>query len=263
MRITSLASGSKGNCYYIETAGARVLIDCGISLKQVEERLQSINVSASSIQYILITHEHSDHIAGIENFYKKYKPKIYCNYLSTEKIETMKPLLMGNITTFNNEQLKIGDIVVEPIEVSHDSVFCTSYKLTCGNASVCVLTDLGEVDSRIIEKVRGCKVIYLESNHDEYMLKNCHYPSIIKSRIASRNGHLSNTQAGECMVKLLNFGTRHFVLSHISQNSNTYEQAYITIANILVNNGINPQNDVVIRFAHQDRVSNNFNIGEV
>ena len=73
MRITSLASGSKGNCYYIETAGARVLIDCGISLKQVEERLQSINVSASSIQYILITHEHSDHIAGIENFYKKYK----------------------------------------------------------------------------------------------------------------------------------------------------------------------------------------------
>ena len=258
----SLASGSKGNCYYVETNDISLLVDCGLSLKQTEERLKSIGVSPDKISHILISHEHSDHVKGLEVFYNKYKPTIYCNHISAEKLKEMYPKIADSIYTFNNEDLFINNIVVHPIVVSHDSVCCTAYKLVCGRASACVLTDLGFVDNDIIETVGGCKVVYIESNHDELMLKNCKYPAIIKKRIAGNNGHLSNTQAAHAIIELTKRGTTHFVLSHISENSNTYEKAYITIAEILKNYGIDVDKDIIIRFAHQYRAGNNFLLSE-
>ena len=262
MRVLSLASGSKGNCYYVEAADAHVLVDCGLSLKMTEERLRSAGVDPSVIDCVVISHEHSDHVKGLPAFFKKHKPKIFCNYISAEKIEGLYPELKGNISTFDNEKLFWNGLEIEPIEVSHDSTFCTSFKLSVGQAAISIVTDLGFVDSGILNVISGSKVIFLESNHDEHMLKTCAYPSIVKSRIAGRTGHLSNSQAGNAMVELFRNGTTHFVLSHISENSNTYEKAYITIANILSSNGIDPEKDVVIRFAHQHRIGNNFLLGE-
>jgi len=262
LRIVSLASGSKGNCYYIETNETSLLVDCGLSLKQTESRLFSIGVDPNKIKYILVTHEHIDHTKGLEVFYNKYKPQIYCNYYSAEKIVNQFKKLDGKITTFDNEELFLKDIQVSPIVVSHDSVYCTAFKITKGKAQACILTDLGFVDNNILEFVSGSKVVYIESNHDEYMLKNCKYPAIVKSRIAGNNGHLSNRQAAFAILALRRLGTTHFVLSHISENSNTYEKAYITIAEILKENGIDIDKDVIIRFAHQHKPGNNFLLSE-
>ena len=262
LKIISLASGSKGNSYFVKSGNTRILVDCGLNYKQLKERLESINEVPESINYILISHEHSDHISGLDVFYKKHSPQIYTNYMSAEVIEKNKPLLASKIHTFNNEIIKLGDFEVFPIPVSHDSVSCTAFTLSDGKDKVAIVTDLGYIDSKILECISGSKVVYIESNHDEVMLKNCQYPYIIKQRIAGSHGHLSNSEAGNAIVKLYNAGTKFFVLSHISENSNTYEKAYITIANILAENGINPDNDLTIRFAHQHRVGNNFILGE-
>ena len=262
MKIVSLASGSKGNSYFIKAGNTRVLIDCGISYKQLTERLLDIGETPNEINGVVLSHEHSDHVAGLESLFKKHGTKIYSNYLSAGAIIKSKPNLDGHIITFDNEVFKVGDILFTPISVSHDSVYCTAFRVDYEGNSVSVMTDLGFIDNSIIEKLAGCKVIYLESNHDERMLAECKYPYIIKKRIRSDSGHLSNTQAGNAIIKLYHQGTKFFVLSHISENSNTYEKAYITIANILLDSGINPDHDLTIRFAHQHRVGNNFILGD-
>jgi len=262
VKVVSLASGSKGNSYFLYAGNTRILVDCGLSYTQIEQRLSAINESPSNIDYILISHEHSDHTAGLEVFFKKHKTPIYSNFLSASAIEKVKTSLENNIFTFDNEILKLGDIEVKPITVSHDSVCCTAFRISYLDNAIAIVTDLGFIDENIIEQISGCKVIYIESNHDEKMLSMCKYPYIIKKRIAGNNGHLSNIQAAHAIVKLYLNGTKFFVLSHISENSNTYEKAYVTIANVLLESGIDPDHDVTIRFAHQHRVGNNFILGE-
>lgn len=262
MKIVSLASGSKGNCYFIKSGDTRILVDCGISYKQLVERLQAIGEIPETIDYILISHEHSDHTIGLEGVLKKHKPKVYVNSLSAEYIIKNKPALKDFVFSFDRETMKLGDMEVLPIPVSHDSLFCTAFKISCGDDSVAVVTDLGFIDDNILSSIQGSKVVYIESNHDENMLMNCKYPYIIKKRILSDNGHLSNRSAAYAIAKLFSAGTKHFVLSHISENSNTYEKAYVTIANILLEEGIDPDKDLTIRFAHQHRVGNKYILGE-
>ena len=262
MRIVSLASGSKGNCYFVEAGETRLLVDCGLALKVLEERLKQINVSPESIKAIIVSHEHNDHIKGLDVFFNKYHPQIYCNFLSAERIISLKPVLNGNISYLENDLVIIGELTINLISLSHDSVYCNGFRFNYKNASAAIITDLGYIDERIINVLKGSKVVYIESNHDEQMLVECKYPSILKARIKSNTGHLSNRQAGQAIAKLYAFGTKHFVLSHISENSNTYERAYITIANILSDNNIDVDNDVVIRFAHQYKIGNNFILGD-
>lgn len=262
MKIVSLASGSKGNSYFVKAGNTRILVDCGLSCKQIEERLANIDENPENIDYILISHEHRDHTSGLEVFFKKYRKQIYVNHLSADVLSKHSNWLDGNMKTFDNEVIKLGDALVTPIPVSHDSVSCTAFKIEHDSGIVSIVTDLGFINDSIIDKIKDSKVIYIESNHDEKMLANCSYPYIIKKRIKSDSGHLSNTQAGNAIVSLYNNGVKFFVLSHISENSNTYEKAYVTIANILADNNINPDSDVTIRFAHQYKVGNKFLLGE-
>ena len=262
MRIVSLSSGSSGNVFYIKAGETRLLVDCGLTCKQIEERLACIGERLENINYIVISHEHNDHIGGLEVVYKKYHIPIYANYLSAEVIERHSSWLEGNINTFDNEVMKLGDLTVTPIPVSHDSVSCNAFKIEYKEDVVSIVTDLGYIDDGIIDKIKTSKVVYIESNHDETMLANCKYPYIIKKRIRSDRGHLSNTQAGNAIVQLFNYGVKFFVLSHISANSNTYEKAYFTISRILSSYGISVDTDLTIRFAHQGKVGNNFILGE-
>ena len=261
LRVVNLASGSKGNSYFVSAGNTKILIDCGISYKQLTERLSEIGESPSNIDYILISHEHSDHTAGLETFCKKHNTRVYVNHLSAEYIAKNKPSIAEFLQSFDREVMSLGEFLVYPIPVSHDSVFCTAFKIECEDGSVSIVTDLGFVDENILGAVAGSKVVYIESNHDENMLMNCKYPYIIKKRILSDHGHLSNRAAANAISRLYNFGTKYFVLSHISENSNTYEKAYVTIANILLNDGIDPDKDLTIRFAHQHKVGNNFILG--
>ena len=263
MRVVSLASGSKGNCYFVEAGKTRLIVDCGLALRVLEDRLKQINVAPESIGFVVVSHEHNDHIKGLDAFYKKYKPQVFCNFLSAERIISQKPVLNGNINFLSDEKLVIdNDLVIDLIPLSHDSVYCNGFRLNYKTTSVSIITDLGYVDEKVIDAVKGSKLVYIESNHDEKMLLECKYPPILKARIKSNTGHLSNRQAGQAIAKLYAFGTKHFVLSHISENSNTYERAYITIANILSESGVDVDKDIVIRFAHQHKVGNSFLLGD-
>lgn len=251
MRVCNLASGSKGNCTYIESDNARLLIDMGVSAKYVVDNLAELNVAPESIDAILITHEHSDHIKGVTNFAKKYGIQILC-------AEVLKEVLInqligcGNLIKAYSNEFEIGDLRIVPFPLSHDSVACFGYKIIDGDASVCLATDLGYCPDTVFKAIKSSTVVFLEANYDPEMLFACKYPPFLKKRIMSNSGHLSNRDCALVAEKLAYSGTRQIVLSHISENSNTQFLAYTTVKNYLESKGIVIGQNIRLDVAHQN-----------
>ena len=251
MRVCNLASGSKGNCTYVETENARVLVDVGVSAKYVIDNLNEINVLPESIDAILITHEHSDHIKGVANFARKYNVKILC-------AETLKEVLATQLQGCDNliksyvGGFEIADLKVIPFPLSHDSVACFGYKFIDGDASVSLATDLGYCSESVFKIIKSSAVVFLESNYDPEMLFACKYPPFLKKRIMGKQGHLSNTDCALLAEKLAYSGTRQIVLSHISENSNTQFLAYTTVKNYLESKGIFVGQNIRLDVANQN-----------
>ena len=220
MRVCNLASGSKGNCTYVESDGARLLVDIGVTAKYVVDNLTELNVDPSTIDAILITHEHSDHIKGVQIFAKKYSIKIFCAEVLkeclTNQLVGCEHLICGYSTEFY-----VGDLRVIPFPVSHDSVACFGYRIIDGDASVSLVTDLGFCPEAVFKMIKSSARVYLEANYDPEMLFACSYPPFLKKRIMGNSGHLSNKDCALIAEKLAYSGTRQIVLSHISENSNT------------------------------------------
>lgn len=237
MRVCNFSSGSKGNCTYIEGEDAGVLIDIGVNAKYVEDCLKELDVKPESIQAILVTHEHSDHIKGILTFAKRYSTKILCAEVLKECLSTQ---LMGceHLIEGYSADFFIGSLHVIPIPLSHDSCACFGYRVTEDDASVSVVTDLGFCPDSVFNAVKSSAVVYLESNYDSEMLFACSYPPFLKKRIMGNKGHLSNHDCAKVAEKLAYTGTRQIVLSHISENSNTPFLAYSTVKNYLESKGI-------------------------
>ena len=149
-----------------------------------------------------------------------------------------------------------------PFDLPHDSVNCLGYSIEYKNNKVSFVTDLGFMPEIALKIVKGSALVYIESNHDKKMLRDCHYPYIIKQRIMGDNGHLSNEQAAKIITILAEYGTKHFVLSHISENSNTLDKAYVTNAKALSDAGFILEKDVFLRYSRQDRPGNNYKFGE-
>ena len=237
MRVCNLASGSKGNCTYVECDTAKILIDIGVTAKYVVDNLNELNVAPEEIDAVLITHEHSDHIKGVMAFAKKYSTRIYC-------AEVLKECLVGQlmgcehlIQTYSGD-FNIGEMHIIPFPVSHDSVACFGYRIVEGNASVSMVTDLGHCPENVFRMIKSSAIVYLEANYDPEMLFACNYPPFLKKRIMSNNGHLSNKDCAVVAEKLAYSGTRQIVLSHISENSNTQFLAYTTVKNYLESKGV-------------------------
>ncbi len=237
MRVCNLASGSKGNCTYVESDGARVLIDIGVSPKYVETCLSEMGINPSDIGAILITHEHSDHIKGVASFAKKYNVDIWC-------AEVLRGCLYSQLTgcgdllkTYSSD-FNIEDLHVVPFPLSHDSVACFGYKLIEGDASVSVVTDLGYCPESVFKIIQASAIVYLEANYDPEMLFACNYPPFLKKRIMGNCGHMSNKDCAYVAERLAYSGTRQIVLSHISENSNTQFLAYTTVKNYLESKGV-------------------------
>lgn len=263
MRVINLGSGSKGNSSFIQAGGFRILLDIGFTVKETERRLELINEKAEDIDAILITHEHSDHIKGFVNFLKKYKARGYAHASVIEEIKDAIPEeIKDKISIINDYSFGLADIRVTPFVLPHDSSSCMGYMFEYKGKKVSFATDLGYLPRQAFELIRGSALVYIESNHDKKMLMNCQYPYIIKKRIAGDSGHLSNEQASQIVVDLARFGTKYFVLSHISENSNTLEQAYVTNARALEDAGYQLEKDIFIRYSRQDRPGNNFYFGE-
>ena len=265
MRIVNLASGSKANSTFVSFGETKILIDVGLSEKKLRESLTEIGESLENISAVLITHEHVDHIKGLKMLVKHTNINFFL-HKELAKSSAVSDIIFkdGCLRTFENIRFNVGDFEIEPIEISHDAVRPVAFMLNVhkSNVKVAFMTDLGVVSERIKTIIKGVKIIFLESNYDEDMIDGGPYPYVVKQRIKGEKGHLSNAQSLELAKFLYENGTKCFVLSHISQNNNTYEKAYVNFASYFESQGLVIGRDVKLKVSFQEKHGNNFLIYE-
>lgn len=226
-----------GNCLYVESDNTKLLIDAGVSLKKIEKGLDTINVSPSSIDGILVTHEHSDHIQSLGNLSKKFNLPVFAN---SETFDAM-PKQTDKISTENINKFKIkqkfsiNDIEITPFAIPHDAANPCGFNISCDDDKISIATDIGHMTNEILKQLEGSKFVLLESNYDTEVLKLSKYPFSLKQRIAGPNGHLSNEMASKVINYLLHDNLKTAMLGHLSKESNFPELAYQTVVNELIN----------------------------
>lgn len=240
MKVCTIASSSKGNCVLVYNETTKILIDIGITLSELEEKLNMLGISPHEITAILNTHEHIDHTKNIGAFMRKYGTPLYCHIDGYERLVTkLGKVNYSLITRFNDMPFEIDDMVVRAFKLPHDAISCVGYTIAEDNKRVSIVTDLGHYDDEIISNIIGSRLVILESNHDEKMLmNNPKYPVSLKHRILGKSGHLSNKLASQVALKLVGTGTRQILLAHLSEENNTPELAYNTVCSYLYNYGI-------------------------
>ena len=261
MKTASIASGSKGNCVYIESKLARILIDCGLSLTNTEKRLSSIDVSPDSIDAIFLTHEHVDHLGGVKYFLKKHRnTKIFIpSFVKNYAIKGIMDLPEGQIVWYSSSEFFFKDITVSSFILPHDSKFCVGYTLSFSGKKISYATDLGFVSQDTLDALSKSDILYLESNHDENMLKqNPRYPIATKKRILGPNGHISNLSCAVALVSLVTTGVKQVILCHLSEENNSPEMAYKTVKLFLAQHGIEEGKNVCVDVAFQHKVGTVF-----
>lgn len=238
MKVINLSSGSEGNLTYIETQNVRILVDAGLSCKDIQSKLSMLGVDGSMIDAIVVTHEHIDHVKGVDVFSRKFDTPIYAHNDVWATLYDKLPKVTERNKKIFTEDFEIGGLLVCPVEVPHD-VKCFGFSFIENEKKISILTDLGHTNERILKSVQGSQLIYLEANHDLSMLKNSEkYPLSLKMRIAGKNGHLSNDASAEFIEKLVYSGTKQIVLSHLSRENNTPELAYNYISSKLYDKGL-------------------------
>jgi phosphoribosyl 1,2-cyclic phosphodiesterase len=259
----SLASGSKGNSQYVATNDTGLLVDAGMSGKYIENALGKIDRNFDKIQALLVTHEHSDHIAGIGVLMRRYKLPLYVNEKTWEamknkigKIDISKVNIIENNVCFN-----VGNIIVNSYSISHDANDPIGYIFEYKNKKISLATDLGYVSEEIIEKIKDTDLLFIESNHDTEMLKAGRYPYYLKRRVLSMEGHLSNDEAGRVAKEVTRFGrVKYILLAHLSNENNFPELAFETVKTILKGGNIEVGKDVDLEMTHREDISKLFSV---
>lgn len=234
----SLYSGSSGNCLFIETENTKLLIDAGVSLKKIEEGLNKVNVEPSSLNGILVTHEHSDHIKSLGSLSKKFDIPVFANQKTFDAMpKQVEKISDKNIHKFNvNEKFCINDIEINPFSIHHDAANPCGFNFFSQNKKISIATDIGHMDKAILEKLENSVFLLLEANYDPEVLKYTKYPFVLKQRIAGPNGHLPNEMAGKVINYLSNSGLKTAMLGHLSKESNFPALAYQTVIDELISN---------------------------
>jgi phosphoribosyl 1,2-cyclic phosphodiesterase len=249
VKLTILGSGSSGNCAYVETPEARILVDAGFSPRQIRTRLASIGRTPENLTAILITHEHSDHIAGLLGIADKYHIPVYCNRdtqdatiwtfknkwskktnLGLETADTFKSKINWQLFT-TGAGFEIADVLIETFSIPHDAQDPVGFLLRTASGNIGFATDLGHTTKLVLDRIRHANVLVLESNHDVKMLQECPrraWP--LKQRILGRHGHLSNVAAAEAAAQIMSAGLRHLYLAHLSRECNKPELAQHVMA---------------------------------
>lgn len=227
VRLTILGSGSAGNCAYVETDETRILIDAGLSGRQIRKRLATIGRAPENLSGILITHEHSDHIQGLGLLAQRLNVPVYCNRDTGEALQRQFDTRFNCRLFSTGSKFELGDILVETFTVPHDAQDPVGFLLHTSSGRIGILTDLGHATKLAIERVRTANVLLLETNHDVKMLQDCpHRPWSLKQRILSRHGHLSNEAAADAMEQFVSADLRHLYLGHLSRECNKPELAH-------------------------------------
>jgi phosphoribosyl 1,2-cyclic phosphodiesterase len=230
VRLTILGSGSGGNCAFLETNQTRILIDAGFSGRQIRERLAQIARTPESLQAILITHEHTDHIQGLATLSAKLKVPVYCNRFTLEAIQRQIEVPFPCHIFSTGSAFEVGDVLVETFPIPHDAQDPVGFLLRAGGANLGFLTDLGHATKLVVERVRCANVLVLETNHDVKLLQDDpHRPWSVKQRILSRHGHLSNEAAAEVAQNIVSSDLSHVYLGHLSKECNRPELALAAV----------------------------------
>jgi len=222
MEAVALASGSSGNCFYVSNSKKSVLVDVGISCRQIEERLAKIGKKASKIDGIFITHEHGDHVKGADVLARKYNIPIYGTKKTLARGLCQDKDLLNPIK--NDETVKLGKMQVEAFSKCHDGGDPVSYSLF-NDKRVSVITDVGHCCQNVIDMVSNSRILFLESNHSLDMLESGNYPYHVKRRVKSDKGHLSNYNSALCVLEHGDRKLKNIILSHLSENNNRPEIA--------------------------------------
>ncbi len=247
LKICSFASGSNGNCIYAASETTLIIIDAGICVKRIKEGLSA--VGAFGELNVLITHTHSDHVAHLRRVAATLKPNIYVHY---SIFGVIKDMLDGYTKLFPFDgDFYVGDITVSPFALSHD-VPCVGFSLIHQGKKASVLTDTGIITQENFESIAGSQAVFIESNHDEDMLRaNPRYAYTLKRRILSNRGHLSNTTCAAAAVRCVKDGASNIVLCHLSRENNSPSLALETTENAVAAAGLRAR----LYVAFQDKMS--------
>lgn len=222
MQYISFSSGSSGNCALVRTGSAALLVDAGLSMRRTKAYLAALGLSLGDLSGILITHEHSDHVGGLQMLTKYYRLLVYASGGTARALlrsgrcpeDCLHPLAAG-------EALALGGLRVLGFDTPHDAAEPFGYRLEDGGGALAVLTDLGCLTRQVLMGAAGCRAAVVEANHDEAMLRCGPYPYSLKQRILGNRGHLSNETGAELAYRLAEAGAGEIILAHLSRENNT------------------------------------------
>lgn len=238
MKVCLLASGSGGNAIYIQNGATQILVDAGLTGKQIENRLQAIGVNPATLQGIVVSHEHSDHIKGVGVMARRYGFPVWMTegtlngskktFRGTERVRVID----------NDEDFSIGDLSFSPFPLPHDAADPVNYVVSDGVSSLAIATDMGVMTQLVFQRLRTVDFVIIESNYDRKMLMDGPYPWDLKKRISGRHGHLPNDGAAETLCDLAKEGVKQAVLAHLSEKNNHPELAHKTCRDMFTERGI-------------------------
>lgn len=240
VNFCSLSSGSSGNCYYVGNEFHGILIDAGISATAVRRFLNGMNISMQSVMGVLITHNHSDHIRGLEVLTRK-------NHLPAFTTQNIWKSILSPYCNVTNDCIReitvqqkfhLAGFDIEAFPVCHDAPETVGYHISAGGKKITIVTDLGNICETSSKYIKEANLLVIESNYDQDMLVNGGYPYYLKKRIQSEHGHLGNHQASEFLSGIISEKLSHICLAHLSKNNNTPEKALKTLQDTLLEKGI-------------------------
>jgi phosphoribosyl 1,2-cyclic phosphodiesterase len=240
--VSVLGSGSRGNATFVKTDRVRLLIDAGLSRKEIARRLEAIGEDRDGIDAVLITHEHTDHASGLKMLLKELPLEAFLTWGTIGAIEANQYELNGSriVPVQPGVAFTVGDVDVFPFSVPHDAAQPIAFSVTCGGVRITQLTDIGHMTDHVAERLRDAHVLILESNHDLEMLRVGPYPWNLKQRLIGRQGHLSNTAVARFIREQFDGRAEHIVLAHLSSKNNHPEIARQEAVRALRHRGLDP-----------------------
>lgn len=240
IRLSTLASSSKGNATVISTEQCTILVDAGISARRITLGLAECDLHPNQLDGVLFTHEHGDHCRGLGQLSKKHDIKVYCTRHTSHDLRDLAP--KAAFTTIEvGQSFQIKDLTITPFSTFHDATDPVGYLFECGGARLGYLTDTGKVSEKMLPYLQNLHGFYLESNYDATMLSNSGRSQRLIQRIACQWGHLSNQQASELIEKVATPALQELLLGHLSQDCNTPELAYDNMSQCLQQLGLSPR----------------------
>lgn len=237
MQFVSLASSSKGNCHYIDSTDGAVLIDCGISTSRISKALADLGHAPDRLCGVFITHEHSDHIAGLEVFLKRYRVPCYASegtLAALERKGLFEKVPGSLLHALDDGDVRFGALQVRWTPISHDAAEPLSYMVVHRHQKIGMMTDVGRLSEDNLKALHDSDLLYMEANHDPELLRLGRYPVYLQKRIRSAHGHLSNEQCAAGLLQTMTPRTRHVILGHLSEENNRPRLAFEAIRSALL-----------------------------